>query len=1078
MISPVLLTKVTIPYRRVELLARQRLIDLFDDLLDNKLIIVTAPAGYGKTSLLIDVARLHEFPFCWYSQGSTDSELQTFLTHFVASIEQKFPYFGEQSKAALQAMGQADLSVESFETTIANEIYRTIREHFVIVLDDYHLVMENEQVNQFVSRFVQDVDQNCHLVIISRSLLPLPDLPLLVARSLVGGIGLRELAFRPEEIKALMLQNYSQAIPDSVAAELAQKTEGWITGLLLSAQTLWEGMVDRLRLLQATGVGLYDYLIQEVLDEQPDELRDFLLRTSYLEEFNAELCEALLGAPPAGYTWQAMLREVIRHNLFVLPLEREGLWLRYHHLFGDFLQNRLAQEQPELLDQLLRQIVKIRLSREEWELAYAACLRLGDIDATADLLERAGEPMVRSGRMALLEKWLEAMPAHVIDQRPKLLSRQGCSIAILGDTERGLRLLDRAVTEFIASENRTRLAGTLVWRAYIHYLQADCTRSLADVLEVLSLTEEWEGDEELTRFRAEAYRILGQNDRLLGRLGEAVDHFSQALVLYQSQSDVTGVISILSGLGAAHLEAGEFGEAYACYERSRDYYRARNDAYGLAEVLNDLAYLHHLRGEFPKASATFEEALVKANESGDTRGKALILIGLGDLFLDLGAFESASLAYSQAREAIERVKDRFLIAYLDLAEAGAARLKGDLPRAANWLEAAGHLVSLIQSDYARGLYLLEEGQLSFEEKNFNEAIECLSDAGDLFIAGGQQVFAGRTELMLANVYFEMGQTASAVAHLERSFRLVAKIDSFYVLVSFARRAKLLLSSPLLPGSLRRQAQGLLEQVERFESAQPRLRRSLRFQKMTIPISQPRLRIQALGAALVLVDGRLLTNADWQTLVTRDLLFLLLSRPQGSSKEGLGEVFWPGSTPAQLKNRFKNAIYRLRRALQQDVIIFDGSQYKINRDLDYEYDVERFLELLAQAESTRDVEKRSQAYQELVRVYQGDYLPELDGDWVIPERERIRQAFLLAGLQLAGLYLEASQFDRALELCQRLMVEDPCLEKAYFFAMQANLAKGHKTAAIHLYERLEQALSSGPGITPSAELEALFRSILR
>jgi ATP/maltotriose-dependent transcriptional regulator MalT len=973
---PVLLTKVTLPHRREDLLARQRLIDLLDDLLDHKLIVVTAPAGYGKTSLLVDVAYRHEFPFCWYALGPTDGEIQSFLAHFITAIEQKFPQFGEQSKGALQAMGQGNLSLEHFTVTLVNEVYRSVREHFVIVLDDYHLVKDSEAVNQFINRFIQGADQNCHLVILSRSLISLADLPLMVARSQVSGVGLHELAFRADEIKSLILQNYHQVIPDSIAVELAQKTEGWITGLLLSAQTMWEGMVDRLRASSASGVGLYDYLVNQVLDHQPPELREFLLQTSYLEEFNAELCEAVLGAPPPPYTWQGMLEQILSHNLFVLPVEREGLWLRYHHLFRDFLQNRLAQEQPEEADRLLRLLIKVRSERQEWELAYTTCLTLGDIETTADLLEQAGEAIVRSGRTTLLGKWLEALPAGVIEQRPMLLARQGIVLTTQGDTERGLRLLDRAVAHFTTLQDRTHLAGALVWRALTHFIRSNYTDSIADATKVLSLLDTDTDREEQIRFRAEACRVLGQDYRLLGKLEEAIHYLSQALSIFQGQADPRGINLILLSLGAAYVEAGDFEEALSCYRRGLEYYQKRGDTFWLAAVLNDLACVYHLRGEYAKAFTTFEDGLDKAKESGNARVQVMILIGLGDLFIDLDAPEAAAEAYFQAREPVERSKDHYLLTYLHLAEVAVTRLSGNIPKAHLLLKATELLSLHMQSNYVRGLYLLEAGRLALARNDHQGARALLTEAADLFEGGGQRVHAGRANLLLAAACCDRGDTAAIANHFEKALCLVSGLGSQHLLVSSARWVKPLLSLPDLPPLVGQQAQHLLEQVERFEDALPLLKRSLRFQKLTVPISPSRLRIQALGAAQVTIDGRPVTSADWQTQVTRDLLYLVVSKPPGWSKEALGEVLWPDSSPAQLKNRFKNTLYRLRRALQQDVVVFDGDRYVFNRELDYEYDVESFLELLAQARNAPTDEARQSAYQKLIELYQGEYLPEV------------------------------------------------------------------------------------------------------
>jgi LuxR family transcriptional regulator, maltose regulon positive regulatory protein len=323
---PVTRTKCIVPRRRPDLLSRPRLVDILTDLLDNRLTIIAAPAGYGKTSLLVDIANQTNMPFCWYSIDSLDRDFKRFATYFIASINQQFPDFGKQSSIFLQNISQVDQDLNQLVTSLVNEAYETIREHFVIVLDDYHFVDNREEINQFIDRFIQEVDENCHLVIASRNLLTLSDLPLMVARSQVGGLGFDDLAFQAEEIRALIDKNYQVKISDTTAADLVQETEGWITGLLLSTQVKWQGLNDRLRLARVSPVGLYEYLAQQVLDQQTPELRDFLLQTSVMDEFDAELCEMVFGPPePEKTPWASLMDLVLRNNLFVLPVGEKGL---------------------------------------------------------------------------------------------------------------------------------------------------------------------------------------------------------------------------------------------------------------------------------------------------------------------------------------------------------------------------------------------------------------------------------------------------------------------------------------------------------------------------------------------------------------------------------------------------------------------------------------------------------------------------------------------------------------------------------------------------------------------------------
>jgi LuxR family maltose regulon positive regulatory protein len=1135
---PVLRTKISPPYRRDEILSRERLIELFDDLLEKKLVILTAPAGYGKTSLLVDLAHRHELTYCWYSLDSLDKELGRFLTHFVAAIQLQYPQFGVQSMAALQnliAAGDA-ASGERFLVTLVNELYQTIREHFTIVLDDYHNLDDNLEINNFISRFVQEVDQNCHLVILSRTLLPLPDLPLMVARSQVGGLGMQELAFRTDEIQALMLQNYQQVVPDKVADELAQRTEGWITGLLLSAQSMWQGMLDRLRVARVSGVGLYDYLVHQVLEQQSAELQDFLLKSAYLEEFNAEICADLIyNLPDAGQaaslsaspgqgdslTWtapsqqqiqamQKLAQQALKNNLFVTPVGENASWLRYHPLFREFLQSCLAKKQPEAARQVLYSLVRIYGQRDEWERAYAACQQLEDPSTTAGLLEQAAHAMLTGGRISLFQRWLNALPPGMLESRPLLLGRFGLVLATQGESTRGLDYLDQALRRYQAEAPHPRgntytlqLAAIYVWRALVQQIRGSYTHVLDDTANALALLER-DGhprpairtSPEATRLRSEAYRIRGTCQRQLGKLDEAIRNYSTSLGLYQAQGNTRSVNLVLLNLGAAYLDAAEFGSALSCYKRALDYYLPQNDPFSLSSVLNDMACLYHLQGEYTQAFSTFEEALSKATTGANLRVQALVLTGMGDLHLDLQALDLALESYRQARPITEQLNDRFLMIYLDLAVAAVYRLKGDFAAARLSLNAAGQISQSGPSDNFRFLHQLESGRLALAEQDYAAAAGLLARAAAGFEAGGQRVEAGRARLLLADACFMQGDLPAAVTHLVAMFQLVDRWENQHSLVPTARQVRPLLQqvteivarseAPLGDADplLGRKVLRLLDQIDRLESNLLQLQRRLRRQTSLVEPSPPRLQIHALGKIEVLLrqsaaekqpgkPGRKsvsaqITSADWQTQVTRDLFFLILSDERGWTKERLGELLWPGSTPAQMKLRFKNTIYRLRRALQQDAILFEGERYSFNRALDYEYDVDQFRELLEQASENISPKKKIKALQSAMQLYRGDYLPEVSGAWVLPEQERLRQAFLGGGLQLVRLYQETGQTAQ--------MAADSCLEEAYLVAMQVQATAGNRPAVARLYERLSQSLRAELNASPSAQVESLYQSL--
>lgn len=1069
---PLRRTSLIIPRRPTHLFTRQRLLDSLYDLLDHRLIIISAPAGYGKTSLLIDLADQVELPVCWYSLDALDQDPRRFIAHLLASIAQRFPGFGREAAAVLQSTTPTSLDLEHLVRIIVNEAYEHIREHFILVLDDYHLVNGSKAIDHFVSRLVQQVDENCHLILSSRTLLNLPDLALMVGRSQVGGLDFEELAFRAAEIQALVLQNYHLLMSTPEAEKLARETEGWITGLQLSAQTMWQGMADRVRLARVSGVGLYDYLAQQVLNQQPVPVRDFLLRTSLLEEFDAQLCQAVLGADE---DWQGLMDIVLQNNLFVLPVDDRGTWLRYHHLFRDFLQARLAQAHPDEHERILRRLATVYAEREEWEKAHAIYQQLGDAAATADLIERSGSLMVKSGRLTILAAWLDALPVDLA-ARPSLLSWRGIVAVMLGQMERGLSLLNQAETAFRTTGDLLGLAFTLERRTVAHRFLGQYQASLSDADETLALSA---GDERLRAVRAAALRARGLALRWEGQLDEAIEWLEQSLTAYSALDDAHNVAMLYVELGLASMNAGRYGRALAHYERALAYWQQVNNVVRQATLFNNLGVLYQLQGDYEQAVLLLEQALDCARRSGYTRIEAMALSGMGDLYADLDAVQAARDAYRQAYHIARRLDHRFLLLYLNLAQATLARSSGDLPQARRQLEAARQLVQESSSSYEQGLWQLESGRVALTEGNVPGAIVSLEEAARRFENGGQQGEGACTYLHLAAACHAAEDEKAALAHLERAFLLAARLESQHRLVVAAREATALPEAIQRDPTLDQQVARLLGRVSRWEQEIPTLRRRLRRQTVTVPFAPPRLTIQALGRARVMLGGEVVTDPEWRSRkVVRDLFFLLLAHPEGLSKESIGTIFWPECSPSQLKLRFKNSIYRLRRALGQDVVLFDQDGYRFNQALDYEYDVQAFLRKVAQAQATTAPNEQLAAYRAAVDLYQGPYLPEVDETWVWPERERLRRAYVEAILKLALLYLETGAHEETLNYCQRVLNQNPCQERAHRLAMRAYAAIGNKAAVAHQFEHCQQALRQETNAPPSPQTQLLYESLMR
>lgn len=1069
-------TRITIPRRRQDLITRPRLDDLLVELLEKKLILISAPAGYGKTSLLLDFAGATELPVCWYSISALDLEPQRFILNMIAAINIKFPGFGESAQSAiLNSAGSVDYNF--IAAALINDLYENVSEHFVLVLDDFHLVNENPQIVNFLGRFIQDVDENCHLVITSRTLLSFPFLPLMVARSEVGGLSFEELAFRVDEIQRLFLQNQNYILSREDAVKIFDKTEGWITGIILSAQTEPHMMAGRLRVLRVSGVGLDEYFHQ-LVDHQSQEIQQFLMRTSLLEEFDAERCKQVIEKPLGldDMNWQGLMNEAQHNNLFVLPVGEDGSWLRYHHLFLEYLQIKMLRDYPEEAVQIERSLADLYLAQNEWDSAYAIYQRLGLNDELVKLIENAGPVILADGRVSTLSAWLDALPSGILSSRPFLIALQGGIAATTGDSRLALTLYDQAIELMVLPEDRRSMARSLGWRAVTYRITGNHNASLADARETLGLVQK---DLEMRKVKAEALRNIGICLRLQGKLIEAETWLEQALNTALSINDRKNEAIVRLELGLLYENLGQYASSREMYLAALDYWEKINNISWLSNIMNNLGVLQHLMGDYRAAITTFEKALKHARSSQYNRLEAFILTGIGDIYGELEAVEEAENAYGQARLIAQSIQENFLQVYINVQEGALLAANQDFSGAYRLVEEARRVASL--DSQALGGYLcdLEYAGIRLHEGKWREAVPLLEDASYFFDSEGHRVQAEKANFYLAIAYGKAGLSEKLVEYLAK---LLVFLNSEYPPVSLIATAcrfnNHLSGLRGLKGIDNEIVDGLLNKVEAFRDQLPFLRRYLRQHAMSVPFAPPTIYIRALGRMQVKVANQLITSSDWQTQAARDLFFLLLAHPEGMTKEEIGYNFWPDASPEDVKFRIKNTIYRLRHAVGKEVILLDQENYRFNDAVDYEYDVELFLKENALAQQVQEAVKKLSHYREAIQLYKGAYLPEIDETWVHSPRECLQQIYLNILLQVAEIYISMSNLNLALDYVQRAIHEDSCLEVAYRMSFKIYAAMGNRAAMVRQYQRCVEVLQREINAEPSSQTQELYQALLK
>ena len=535
-----LATKLHMPGPQPGLVPRPRLLARLDEGLARGLVLVCAPAGYGKTILLADWARRGGQPVAWLSLDAGDNDPARFWRHAVAALDRARPGIGDRVAPLLGP--PAPSSFQGLVTALINELAG--EEEALLVLDDYH-VIGSAQVHESLAFLVEHRPAGIGVVLASRSDPPL-GLARLRARGQLTEIREAELRFTPAEASELF-QHAASALPDASVAALAARTEGWAAGLQLAALSL-RGHEDAAAFVAAfTGSHRYvlDYLAEEVLEQQDSRLRTFLRETSVLERLSGPLCNAVTGREGS----QALLEEAERAGLFLLPLDEVRGWWRYHHLFADLLRARLQAEQPGRVPKMHRNAAAWYSEHGMADDAIGHAAAAGEMLWAARIIEQHFDMVYNiRGEAATIHRWLSVLPAEVVRSRPRLLLAQALMAATSGHIEEVEPLLDavECAPSDWADEPFEPTAGvaasflinvpatTTLHRSYLAQLHGDAEATAAFATQALA-----ESKPEERILSAATHGFLAVAEWLHGRLTEAERAFASSVTGWREIGQLT-----------------------------------------------------------------------------------------------------------------------------------------------------------------------------------------------------------------------------------------------------------------------------------------------------------------------------------------------------------------------------------------------------------------------------------------------------------------------------------------------------------------------------------------------------------
>jgi LuxR family maltose regulon positive regulatory protein len=621
MATALLKTKLRAPPGRSERVLRERLIDRLSAGVQGRLTLVSAPAGFGKTTLVTEWVQRAGRSFTWLSLDEHDNDPARFLTYLVAALQEIDPGIGQAVQAMLQAPQPP--APEPLLTALANDVAATSHA-FLLVLDDYHLI-HTPLVHQQLAFLLAHQPSQMHLVIITREDPPLP-LARLRARGHMAEIRQADLQFTVEEADEFLRQVMGIAISPSEVAALHGRTEGWIAGLQLAGLSL-RGHDDVERFVESfTGSHRYilDYLIEEVFWQQPPDVQDFLLRTSILDRLTASLCAAVSGRDDS----REVLLALEQANLFIVPLDSSRQWYRYHRLFADLLRQQFR------IAGLADVAACLHERASEWyeaegfpDDAVQHALAASDWERAADLIPRFGDALMMRGEIVTLLGWLRSMPEEEVRARPGLCLAQSWALILTGEPGAAQSYLGEA--EGSVQDDPDLLSGIIAAQAYAARARGDDERTIELSERALSLLPEtdansrsvvavnlgiayWSGgrledaQRALTVAREAAHRsgnhyagltalsFLGVILAARGRLHEGADLLRQAIGLGEGSP---AVALAYNDLGALLYEWNDLEAAGECLQRGIGLGQRSGNVEILSGGYRTLARLRQVQGD-------------------------------------------------------------------------------------------------------------------------------------------------------------------------------------------------------------------------------------------------------------------------------------------------------------------------------------------------------------------------------------------------------------------------------------------------------------------------------------------------
>jgi LuxR family transcriptional regulator, maltose regulon positive regulatory protein len=1070
------------------MLSRPRLTERLLANLAHPVTLVTANAGSGKTTLVADFLRTHNRRFVWYQLDHTDADPLVFLGYLTHGIQQLVPDFGDVTLSYLQeTAGELSQHPERAVDVLLNEVLERVDQQLLLVLDDYHHLGTETAVHNVLDRLLAYLPDVLHVIIVSRELPPI-SLARLRAQAPLSIIDRQDLLFTDDETQELFRKVFDLELTPEQLAEYRQRTHGWITALQLVRQVAQRASISRdsgkpepaelVEVLTRSERDIFDYFAEEVFADEADDTQHLLLRLSLLDMIELDACAALF----AGFKCSRVLPNLVRRNVFItVASDGHGEEYRLHPLFQSFLRRRFRSEvgRAGVAAEHLR-YADYYLQRMAWEPAVRHLLAAEDFDRAAEVIAERGTKWIASGAITSLASLAGQLPVASLELHPKALAHQGEVARLRGDYDSAQATFRRAVTLLRSHGDKDGEAEAL------HSLAALARRR---------------GEYETAfAYLDQAIELAGANSAVLTKCGNtrglclvamgqwtaAEREFRAALQSAEERNDEYYMRLIAHNLGTPAGIRGDFGEALRWLGRM-----LREDRQGAPMPQEAIAHLNMARcylyrGDFEACEKHLESALDRCQLFNLNSSRGEIFEAFGNLYRERREVERATEFYERAARAyddagiglnrVELLEERALL-YLQAGDASTARTLID--RLINSRPVEKGEINFYTASLTRGRVMLAQGEHVAARAELEQALE-------YFHANGLYYYEAQACLALAACEVKLGDEPQMLTHLRRALELAARYDYEYWLQREVAHDPELFATEeaaeLLP----------LEVKEQLPALRAQTRTGAEGATVELPIetrSLTDLTINMLGPIEILRDPARPLGADaWTTRRARDILcFIVSRRHRRASKDAIIDAFWGETDLDVVEKNFHPTVSHIRKALnnnqplKQNFLLYRDGDYQLNQEFSYRIDVEEFDRLLAEGENARRARQFDvciKSYEAAIALYRGEFMQGSYDTWVEEQRSYYSKQYLGLLESLAAVAEKMRDWNRATQLAQRILRDDPFREDIHCLLMRVFAAQGNRGAVKEQYEGLKRLLEEELGVEPGAEARRQYQELLK